>query len=69
MSSSAILPGPNGRPQVVFVFDVPERLSTRAIEQSIALCAARLRFLLGQQYKADIKHRVSARHASPGGVT
>lgn len=44
--------------------DVPKRLSTKAINQSVEMASSRLRFLMGQYYRQQAHERVLARCAA-----
>ena len=48
--------------RLVLTVDVPQRLSNAAINESVTMAAARLRFLLGAQYREQIKERLAARY-------
>jgi len=47
--------------RIEFYIDVPKQLSNAAIDQMVNMLASRTRFLLGQQYRRQIRQRVTAR--------
>ena len=50
--------------RITLLVDCPEMLSDRAINETVALAAARLKFLMGQTYRAQMTEVVEARRAS-----
>ena len=49
--------------RLCLMVQLPARLNSKAIDQLVAITASRLRFDLGQRYKAQTHARVTARIA------
>lgn len=49
--------------QINLLIDCPIRLNDRAIEETVALCASRVRFLLNSTYRQMLVDRIEARQA------
>lgn len=67
MSASSVHQGLGTESRVVLAIHVPNRLSSRAIDEAVAMAASRLKCLLGEHYRKQIHHRVSTRRRA--GVT
>jgi hypothetical protein len=50
--------------RLLLTVDVPQRLSTRNVNQTVEMFSSRLRFLLGQQMRRQTYARVLARCAA-----
>jgi hypothetical protein len=46
--------------------EIPKRLTNKAVDEVVTMCASHLKVLLGRQYKQQTHRRVSARVSSRG---